>query len=103
MPKPEWDIDLFRQQAQAGLQGWYVHFLADDATVGLLGPFGREDIAESIKDFYLRVEEVACDRILDTDRCRCPTSFGLRGARWCRSPRMSSTACPTAWTSRRER
>src|SRR3954469_10934503 len=76
MPKPEWDIELFRQQAQAGMQGWYVHFLADDATVGLLGPFGREDIAESIKKFYVQIEEVACERIIDNGPL--PVSYFVR-------------------------
>lgn len=61
----KWDTELFRAQARAGLQGWYIHFLSEvDTTEGLQGPYGREDIAEEIMRAYLRVEEVALEHML---------------------------------------
>jgi hypothetical protein len=73
----KWDIDLFREQAQAGLQGWYVHFLSEvDTTEGLMGPYGREDIAKEMMNLYLQVEELTCNQILETDAL--PKSYFMR-------------------------
>lgn len=72
-----WDVELFRSQARQGLQGWYVHFLSEeDTTEGLLGPYGREDIAREVMALYLRVEELAGERLL-TDG-PLPVSFFVR-------------------------
>lgn len=80
MSKPDWDIELFRQQAQAGLQGWYIHFISEvDTTEGLLGPYGREDIAKKYMDLYVSIDELAVDSILDTDAL--PVSYFVRYAR----------------------
>lgn len=77
MSKPEWNIELFREQAQAGLQGWYIHFLSEmDTTDGLLGPFGREDIATKMMDLYLSVEELASTQLLDSGTL--PVSYFVR-------------------------
>lgn len=80
MSKPEWDIELFQKQAQAGLQGWYIHFISEvDTTEGLLGPYGREDIAQKFMDLYVQIEELASGAMLDTDAL--PVSYFVRFAR----------------------
>lgn len=57
MTKPEWDIELFRKQARAGLQGWYLHYLSElDTTEGLMGPFATEDAALSIQQLILKTD-----------------------------------------------
>lgn len=74
---PKWDIDLFKSQAAAGLQGWYVHFLSEmDTTEGVLGPYGREDIATDVLRVYLAAEELALGQLLDTDAL--PVSYFVR-------------------------
>lgn len=64
---PEWDIELFRSQARAGLQWWYILFLSElDTTEGLMGPYPSEEAAKLVMDAFLAVDQLAID-YLDTD------------------------------------